>query len=58
MVQEAVREGRLEQIIPELSILGKITNALSQRYKAMWTYDKSTQRTERITSPPVPLDLD
>jgi hypothetical protein len=58
MVQDSVREGRLEQIIPELNILGKITNALSQRYDAMWTTDKAKGRNERITSPPIPLNLD
>jgi hypothetical protein len=58
MVQDSVREDRLEQIIPALNILGKITNALNQRYNAMWKYDKAKGRNERITSPPIPLNLD
>ena len=58
MVQDAVREGRLEQIIPKLKILGEITNALSQRYDAMWRYDNAKGRNKRTTSPPISLDLD
>jgi len=56
IVQDAVREGNIEQRLPEITTLATIANALSDRLNCMLgEYNHQTKKRRRIISEPLKL---